>query len=84
MDASFIIKKIRHYRTTIAGVATILGAVITFISMWAQSGVVPTADKWEALGAALVIGAGLISSADAKTVNKIDAKVEAIKEEEKT
>lgn len=69
-------EKIRSLRTTILGSMTIVGAVFTFASEWIQTGVMPSEDKWELLTGALVIGIGLITSADAKALNKVAEKID--------
>lgn len=77
MNASELFAKIRHYRTTLAGIMMIVGSLATFVAGWITSGL-PSAEKWSLLGAGLTAGAGFIASADAKTVTK---QIEATKDE---
>jgi hypothetical protein len=81
---STIVLRIKNYRTTIAGVFTIAGTVITFVAQWATTGTIPDATHWNILGAGITTGAGLIAAADARTtarvVDKMKAEVSEIKE----
>lgn len=54
----------RNWRTTIAGVALILGASITFIATWVGNKQFPDGTAWGLLGAAYTTGAGFIAAAD--------------------
>jgi hypothetical protein len=56
----------KNPRTTIAGVMTILGALVTFGAGWIGTGQAPGAEAWALLGGALTVGAGLITAADGK------------------
>ncbi len=69
MTANDFFDRVKHYRTTLAGLLMIVGAGSTFAAEWITNGM-PSAEKWSLLGAGLTAGAGFISSADAKTVNK--------------
>jgi hypothetical protein len=71
MNTADFLGKLRHYRTTIAGVCTVLGSVLTFAAGWMSTGEIPSTEKWEMLGAGLTIGSGLIAAADGKTVNAV-------------
>lgn len=75
MDTTGLHDKIRSLRTTILGTLTILGATFTIASEWIATGVMPSEDKLELFTGALVMGLGLIFSADAKALKKVDAKV---------
>ena len=72
-------EKIRNLRTTILGSMTIVGAVFTFASEWMQKGVMPNDDKLELLTGAIILGIGLITSADAKALKKVEEKIDEIK-----
>jgi hypothetical protein len=56
----------KNPRTTIAGIMTMVGALLTFAADWVSTGVAPGAEKWAILGGALTVGAGLITAADGK------------------
>lgn len=59
-----------HLRTTIAGGATMLGGLITFVVMCVIAGGLPPANAWSILGMSLTTGAGLLVAADGKNVKK--------------
>lgn len=80
-----LLARVKNYRTTIAGVLTLLGSSITFVATWAASGEFPDATHWNLLGVGLSTGAGLIASADAKTtahaVDMVKSDVAELKEQ---
>ena len=75
MNTADFFAKLRHLRTTIAGTLTIAGGLATFVAAWVKTGVPPSSEQWEILGAAVTLGSGLIASADAKTVNAEATKI---------
>jgi hypothetical protein len=56
----------KNTRTTVAGLLTIIGASITFLSVWVATKQFPDANAWGLLGVAYSTGAGLIAAADGK------------------
>lgn len=75
MDTNGIQAKIRSLRTTILGTLTLVGATFTIVSEWINTGMPPSEDKLEVFTGALVLGLGLIFSADNHALKKVDAKV---------
>jgi hypothetical protein len=53
-------------RTTWAGIVTIVGALLTFGGSALATKSVPSVEAWSALGAALLMGYGLIAAKDGK------------------
>ncbi len=53
--------------TTVAGVVTIAGSLMTFVGVWLSVGV-PPSEAWTACGAGIAMGVGLIKAADAKNL----------------
>lgn len=56
----------KNPKTTISGILTIAGALLTFVGGWVSTGQPPSAEAWALLGGALTVGAGLITAADGK------------------
>lgn len=65
----------RNRQTTFWGLVGVTGATLVFIADWALNGM-PNFEKLGLVGAALIYAAGLARAADARTVNKLDEKVE--------
>ncbi len=56
----------KNPRTTLGGIATIVGSLLTFAAVWISTGHIPPVTEWSVLGGALTVGASLIAAADGK------------------
>lgn len=65
----------KNRQTTFWGLVGVAGAGLVFVADWAVNGA-PDYEKLGLVGAALVYAAGLARAADARTVTKLDEKVE--------
>jgi hypothetical protein len=65
----------RNRQTTFWGLVGVAGATLVFLADWALNGA-PDYEKLGLVGAALIYAAGLNRAADARTVTKLDEKVE--------
>ncbi len=54
----------KHPRTTISGLMTVAGSLLTFAAICISTGHVPPVEQWAVLGWALTVGGGLIGAAD--------------------